>query len=141
MELSHSDHRLSMSHEVQRHSQGPSVCGQIMCVSNCSNNIPGCHLKKTHCYCTGGGAAWMFDEFLKAICLTSAIYGFFNLVPIPPLDGSKVLHHFLPEAGQEIMDNIAPYGMFLIFILFWAGNAGVIFMYPMLMVYMAWGLF
>ena len=83
----------------------------------------------------------MLDDFLKAICLTSAIYGFFNLVPIPPLDGSKVLHHFLPEAGKEIMDNIAPYGMFLIFILFWAGNAGVIFMYPMLMVYIAWGLF
>ncbi len=83
---------------------------------------------------------WMMDEFLLAICLTSAIYGFFNLVPIPPLDGSKVLYHFLPEAAQEVMDNIAPYGMFVILLLFWVGNAGVIFVYPMVLVQLAWSI-
>ncbi|MEC7984340.1 MAG: site-2 protease family protein [Myxococcota bacterium] len=84
---------------------------------------------------------WMLDEFLLAICLTSAIYGFFNLVPIPPLDGSKVLYNFLPQAAREVMDNIAPYGMFVILILFWIGNAGVIFTYPMFAVHIAWSLF
>lgn len=84
---------------------------------------------------------WMLDEFLRAICLTSAIYGFFNLVPIPPLDGAKVLHHFLPTAAQEVMDNIAPYGMFVILVLFWVGDAGVIFHYPMVVVYLMWAIF
>ena len=27
--------------------------------------------------------------------------GIFNLIPLPPLDGSKVLMHFLPYKGKE----------------------------------------
>jgi Zn-dependent protease len=74
---------------------------------------------------------WLFDRFLFAIGYTSIIYGLFNLVPIPPLDGSKVLRHFLPQDGKDIMDNIAPYGMMLILVLFWVGNASVVFSYPL----------
>ena len=74
---------------------------------------------------------WLCDEFVWAIGFTSAIYGFFNLVPIPPLDGSKVLYHFLPREGKGIMDNLAPYGMMIIMVLFWVGNAGAIFYYPL----------
>ena len=44
----------------------------------------------------------------------------FNLTPISPLDGEKVLSYFLPPAGQAIMDRIRPYGpMLLIGIIFW----------------------
>lgn len=39
----------------------------------------------------------------------------FNMIPIPPLDGSRVLYAFAPEAVQEFMNRIEPYGFFLVF--------------------------
>lgn len=47
----------------------------------------------------------------------------FNAIPIPPLDGSRVLYAFAPEALQEFMRNIEPYGfIILIAIVLFAGN-------------------
>jgi Zn-dependent protease len=48
----------------------------------------------------------------------------FNLLPIPPLDGSRVLYAFAPESLQRLMDQIEPYGFFVIFalVLWGAGN-------------------
>lgn len=46
----------------------------------------------------------------------------FNLVPIPPLDGSRVLYAFAPEGLQDFMARIEPYGFFIIFALvLWGG--------------------
>lgn len=39
----------------------------------------------------------------------------FNLVPIPPLDGSRILYAFSPEGFQKFMDSIEPYGLFVVF--------------------------
>lgn len=51
----------------------------------------------------------------------------FNLVPIPPLDGSRVLYAFAPEALQNVMRQIEPYGFFIIFALvLWSGFGGFI---------------
>lgn len=83
---------------------------------------------------------WLIDEFFWAIGYTSVIYGMFNLVPIPPLDGSKVLRFFLPREGRDILDNIAPYGMMLILVLFWFGNGGAIFRYPLYFLAVFWKL-
>jgi Zn-dependent protease len=43
----------------------------------------------------------------------------FNLIPLPPLDGSKVLRHFLPYSVLETYDRI---GMFSILILMFLGG-------------------
>lgn len=39
----------------------------------------------------------------------------FNLLPIPPLDGSRVLYAFAPEPLQNFMRAIEPYGLFIVF--------------------------
>jgi Zn-dependent protease len=39
---------------------------------------------------------------------------FFNLIPIFPLDGEKVLTYFLPPAGQAFLAQIRPYGPILL---------------------------
>lgn len=76
-------------------------------------------------FSSGGGEPSPVDTPLRAIYITSIVYGVFNLVPIPPLDGSKVVYGILPRALQEIMDSIAPYGFLILIALFWFGNAGV----------------
>lgn len=45
----------------------------------------------------------------------------FNLVPIPPLDGSRVLYAFAPEGLQRLMTQIEPYGFYIIIALVLAG--------------------
>jgi Zn-dependent protease len=39
----------------------------------------------------------------------------FNLIPIPPLDGSRVLYAFAPDALRGLMEQIEPIGMFIVF--------------------------
>jgi Zn-dependent protease len=45
----------------------------------------------------------------------------FNLIPIPPLDGSKILMGFLPERLQYSFSRLEPYGFFIIIGLLFLG--------------------
>ncbi|MGA1999923.1 MAG: site-2 protease family protein [Terriglobales bacterium] len=49
--------------------------------------------------------------FLQVNILLAA----FNLIPIPPLDGSHVLRHMLPESGRRVYDMIGYFGILLLF--------------------------
>jgi Zn-dependent protease len=51
----------------------------------------------------------------------NAILGIFNLVPIPPLDGGRVLVGVLPEETAEQYSKIEPYGFFIVLILLFTG--------------------
>ncbi|MFW5888169.1 MAG: site-2 protease family protein [Patescibacteria group bacterium] len=48
------------------------------------------------------------------MCFVNLILMIFNLLPIPPLDGSKVLMTFLPGEWRMRMMSIEPYGIFII---------------------------
>ena len=48
----------------------------------------------------------------------------FNLIPLPPLDGSRILYAFVPQAVRDLMDQIEPYGLFIIFALVALGGFG-----------------
>jgi len=45
----------------------------------------------------------------------------FNLIPIPPLDGSKILMGFFPERAQYALSRLEPYGFFIIIGLLYLG--------------------
>jgi Zn-dependent protease len=45
----------------------------------------------------------------------------FNLIPIPPLDGSKILMGFLPTRHQYALSRLEPYGFFIIIGLLYLG--------------------
>ena len=44
--------------------------------------------------------------------------GIFNLIPLPPLDGSKILRNFLPYNAKEWMDRNY-HILYIIFLVIW----------------------
>ncbi|MFN2365752.1 MAG: site-2 protease family protein [Desulfurivibrionaceae bacterium] len=46
---------------------------------------------------------------------------FFNLLPIPPLDGSRIITHFLPSRGAMLFHRLEPFGFILLLALFYTG--------------------
>jgi len=48
----------------------------------------------------------------------------FNLIPVPPLDGSRLLAALLPEQGQTWMDQLERYGFLILFALAATGLLG-----------------
>ena len=50
------------------------------------------------------------------------ILAFFNLIPIPPLDGSHVLYHFLPRAWRAGYQRAGQFGLLIVM--------GLVFFYP-----------
>jgi Zn-dependent protease len=52
--------------------------------------------------------------------------GIFNLVPIPPLDGSHIFQALLPPAQADAYEQIRPYGFLLLFGLLALGVFGVV---------------
>ena len=49
------------------------------------------------------------------------VFAVFNLIPLPPFDGSKVLYYFLPYKGKKLMDNLERYSIWILIILLWTG--------------------
>lgn len=54
-------------------------------------------------------------DFLITFIELNVVLFIFNIIPIPPLDGSRVLYAFAPEPVQEFMNQIEPYGLFIVF--------------------------
>ena len=52
--------------------------------------------------------------FLLTTAILSLGLGLFNLIPIPPLDGSKVLFSLLPDRAYNMMLRYERYGMLLL---------------------------
>lgn len=71
-------------------------------------------------------AVWgvAFDFFLFQLAPLSIGLGLFNLIPIPPLDGSKVLAAFLPDRAYSWLMHYERYGIFLLLALSWFGVTG-----------------
>ncbi len=60
-------------------------------------------------------------ETFATIARINIILGAFNLIPIPPLDGSRVLMAFLPQEMQYSLARIEPYGFFILIALLFTG--------------------
>ncbi len=61
----------------------------------------------------------VISTILSVLVRINVILGGFNLIPIPPLDGSKILYSILPEEFQGYFSWLEAYGFYiLIFLLF-----------------------
>ncbi len=63
----------------------------------------------------------LFAPVLLITAKINIILGSFNLIPIPPLDGSRVLMEFLPDNARYKLAGLESYGFFIIIILLWTG--------------------
>jgi len=66
-------------------------------------------------------ATSLFATVLPIVAKINIILAAFNLIPIPPLDGSRVVMEFLPRPMQASLTRIEPYGFFIIIILLYTG--------------------
>jgi Zn-dependent protease len=58
------------------------------------------------------------EALCAAVYFTSIVYGLFNLAPIPPLDGSRVLYWISGDGIRRVMDSIEPFGLFVAILVF-----------------------
>ena len=62
------------------------------------------------------GVALLLYRFL----LINLLLGIFNLIPIPPLDGSHILAGILPGRWSELYERAGRYGFVLLLLLLWS---------------------
>lgn len=66
-----------------------------------------------------GAAFYILVALLQAIVVLNVVLGVFNLVPIHPLDGFKIVGGILPEEYARQWYELEPYGIiFLLFLIF-----------------------
>jgi Zn-dependent protease len=69
----------------------------------------------------------LFNETILSafylIVYLNLMLAIFNLIPIPPLDGSKILYAILPRSAEKFLFSMERYGIFfLLFVLFFGGH-------------------
>lgn len=55
-------------------------------------------------------------QFLLQFVLINIAFFIFNMIPFPPLDGSRVLYAVLPPGATDVMDKIEQYGLIGVFV-------------------------
>ncbi len=73
------------------------------------------------------GTPW--GDLASMLVWINVVLAVFNLIPIPPLDGSRILEGLLPSEQANAYARIQPYGTVLILVLLYTGLVGQV-MFP-----------
>jgi Zn-dependent protease len=80
-------------------------------------------------------ASDLLPAILKDAVTTNLILAFFNLVPIPPLDGGNVLAGLVPESAARVMDQVRQFGFIALYALMLSGILTELIMPPTVFFY------
>lgn len=64
-----------------------------------------------------GGAAWPLFQLFGFVVVINLWLAVFNLLPIPPLDGSKLLFYLLPATSERLKMVLEQFGFFIVILL------------------------
>ena len=79
-----------------------------------------------------GTQEMFFIEMAKAGILVNLVMWAFNLFPLPPLDGGRILVGLLPWKQANMVARIEPYGFFIVMGLVIAGVVGKLWLRPLM---------
>jgi Zn-dependent protease len=66
----------------------------------------------------GGSALFLIiTQLLYGFCIISIVLGVFNLIPIPPLDGSNIVAALLPPGPRQTYERIGSFGILILLVL------------------------
>lgn len=73
-----------------------------------------------------------FMEMARAGVLVNLVMWAFNLFPLPPLDGGRILVGLLPTKAAITFSRIEPYGFFIVMALVLLGIVGTVWLRPLM---------
>lgn len=73
-----------------------------------------------------------FPEMARAGIAVNLVMWAFNLFPLPPLDGGRILVGLLPWKQAHFLSRIEPYGFFIVLALVVAGVVGALWLRPLM---------
>jgi Zn-dependent protease len=85
-----------------------------------------------------GLPAILFVSIIKlagAFLFINLILGFFNLIPLPPLDGSKILARFIPQSMESQYLRLERYGMLILILILLTGGFSKLVLGPVTLLY------
>ncbi|MFO0862891.1 MAG: site-2 protease family protein [Candidatus Saccharibacteria bacterium] len=67
----------------------------------------------------------VYGQFLLQFVVVNLAFFIFNMIPFPPLDGSRVLYAIAPAPVRDVMDKIENYGIVVVFVF-------ILFLFPLI---------
>jgi Zn-dependent protease len=78
----------------------------------------------------GGNSDLLSLDFLRSAVFINLLLAFFNLIPVPPLDGGNVMLGLLPPRLAVPYSQLRQYGFLLLYALMFTGVASALIMPP-----------
>jgi Zn-dependent protease len=71
-------------------------------------------------------------EMCRAGMLVNVVMFVFNLFPLPPLDGGRILVGLLPWRQAQLVSRVEPWGFFIVMALVLTGVVSTLWMRPLM---------